>query len=79
MVGVDAEYAQAHLRELLDKVDAGQKVVIFRHGRAVAHLVPASASMRSIPVEELAAFRATMPRLRQSSTVRLRKVRDEGL
>ena len=33
--------AKTHLSRLIDQVNAGEEVVITRHGRAVARLVPA--------------------------------------
>jgi prevent-host-death family protein len=41
MTTVGALDAKTHLGELLDKVEAGETVVITRNGQAVAHLVPA--------------------------------------
>ena len=38
MVTVNLAQAKARLSELLDKVEAGQEVVITRRGKAVAHL-----------------------------------------
>jgi prevent-host-death family protein len=38
MVTVNLVQAKAHLSELLHKVEAGEEVIITRHGRAVAHL-----------------------------------------
>jgi prevent-host-death family protein len=42
MVTVNLVQAKAHLSELLDKVEAGEEVIITRHGRAVAHIHPVS-------------------------------------
>jgi prevent-host-death family protein len=42
MVTVNLAQAKARLSELLDKVEAGEEVVVTRHGRAVAHILPAS-------------------------------------
>ncbi len=78
MVTVSLAQAKAHLSELLDKVEAGESVVITRHGRAVAQMLAAARPKQPLPVEDLAAFRATMPRLRRSSAERLRAARDEG-
>jgi len=66
------------LSELLDKVEAGEDVIIVRHGRAVAH--PRSASRQKHPpmLDDLAAFRATMPPLRRPSVELLREMRDQG-
>lgn len=77
MLTVDIAYAKAHLSELLDKVEGGEEVLITRHGRAVAHMSPVARPKTPLPLEELAAFRATMPRLQRPSAELLREVRDE--
>ncbi len=79
MVKVSLAEAKAHLSELLDKVEAGEEVVITRRGRAVAHILPAARAKKPIPLKELAEFRATMPPLRRPSADVLRELRDEGL
>ena len=79
MLTVNLAQAKAHLSELLDKVESGEDVVITRHGRAVAHILPAVRRKHPPALEELAAFRATMPRLRRPSMELLREARDEGL
>ena len=38
MLTVNLAHAKAHLSELLDKVEAGEEVVITRHGKPVAHM-----------------------------------------
>ncbi len=38
---VNVYAAKTHLSRLIDKVNAGEEVVITRHGRPVARLVPA--------------------------------------
>lgn len=79
MVTINLAQAKAHLSELLDKVEAGEEVVITRHGRAVAHISPASRPKRPLQLKELAEFRAAMPRLRRPSAELLREARDESL
>jgi len=79
MVTVNLVQARAHLSELLDKVEAGEEVIITRHGRAVAHLHPVSRAKHPLKPDDLAAFRATMPRLRRPSAELLREARDERL
>jgi prevent-host-death family protein len=78
MVTVNLVQAKAHLSELLDKVEAGEEVTITRHGRAVAHIHPASRPKHPLRLDELAAFRATMPGLRGRGADLLREARDEG-
>jgi prevent-host-death family protein len=79
MVTVNLVQAKAHLSELLDRVEAGEEMIITRHGRAVAHIRPVSRRKRPLMLDDLAAFRATMPRPRRPSAELLRETRDEGL
>lgn len=78
MITVNLAQAKAHLSELLDKVQAGEEVAITRRGHPVAHILPALRPRKPLPLQELAAFRATMPRLRRPSAELLREARDEG-
>lgn len=78
MVTVSLVQAKAHLSELLDKVEAGEEVVVTRHGRAVARILSALHPKRPLPLDDLAVFRATMPRLRRPSADLLRQARDAG-
>ncbi len=79
MVTVNLAQAKARLSELLDKVEAGQDILITRRGKAVAHLSPALAPRKPLPLQDLAGFRAGMPRLRRPAAELLREMRDEGL
>ena len=76
---INLTQAKARLSELLDKVEAGQEIVITRRGKAVAHLSPATGPRKLLPLGELAAFRTSMPRLRRPAAELLREIRDEGL
>jgi prevent-host-death family protein len=75
---VNLTHAKAHLSELLDKIEAGEEVVITRHGRPIAHMRPAVRPKKPLDLEGLANFRATMPMRRESSADLIRKMRDEG-
>ena len=75
MVTVNLAQAKAHLSELLDKVAAGEDIVITRHGKPVARV--SSVAPPKQPLRSLAAFRASMPRWRGSSAALLRAARDE--
>jgi prevent-host-death family protein len=79
MLTINLSQAKAHLSELLDKVEAGEEVVITWRGKPVAHMRPALQPKKPLPLDELAAFRAKMPRWRGSSAELLRQMRDEGL
>lgn len=76
MITVNLAQAKARLSELLDNVEAGQDVIITRRGKAVAHLSTAVGPKKPLPLQELARFRATMPRLRRPATELLRNLRD---
>jgi antitoxin (DNA-binding transcriptional repressor) of toxin-antitoxin stability system len=78
MLTVNLAHAKAHLSELLDKVAAGEEVVITRHGTPVAHIRQAVPPKKPLDLEQLAAFRAKMPPQRRSSAEVLRELRDEG-
>jgi prevent-host-death family protein len=77
MVTVNLVQAKAHLSELLNKVEAGEEVIITRHGRAVAQLRSVSRQRNPLMLDDLAAFRATMPSLRRPTVELLREARDE--
>ena len=80
MTSVSLTQARAHLSALLDKVEAGEEVVITRRGRPVARLraEPVQRPRKPLPLDDLAAFRATLPQMKESSAKLLRKLRDEG-
>ena len=79
MVTVNLAQAKARLSELLDQVEAGQDILITRRGKAVAHLSPALAPRQPLRLQDLAGFRAGMPRLHRPAAELLREMRDEGL
>lgn len=62
MITIGAFEAKTTLSALLDKVEAGEEVVITRHGRAIARLVPEAAAVATAldeTVEQLKALRST--------------------
>lgn len=69
--------AKAHLSHLLDRVEAGKKVVITRRGQPIARITPVDKPKQ--PIRSLAEFSRSMPRWRKSSAELLREMRDEGL
>jgi antitoxin (DNA-binding transcriptional repressor) of toxin-antitoxin stability system len=77
MVTVNLAQAKAHLSELLDKVEAGEEVVITRHGKPVAHIRAAVPPRMPLPLEKLAAFRAGRSPWRKDSAALLREMRDD--
>jgi prevent-host-death family protein len=75
---IQASEAKTHLPQLLDEVEHGASVIITRHGRPIARLIPEESvrrSARSEAVERLKALRATMPRV---PLIELLAMRHEG-
>jgi prevent-host-death family protein len=63
---VQASEAKTHLPSLLDDVERGETLVITRHGKPIARLVPEEKSQREKTSETIAAIRElrkTMPKL----------------
>lgn len=77
MITVNLANAKARLSELLDQVEAGEEVVITRRGRPVAHMRPAVAAKKPLPLKKLAAFRAGAPPWPKDSANLLREMRDD--
>jgi prevent-host-death family protein len=77
MKTVGAFEAKTHLAQLLEHVQQGEEVLITRHGRPVARLVPsgdAQAISREASLARLSEFR----RGRRLGDLRLEDLRDEG-
>lgn len=68
--------AKAHLSELLNSVEAGEEIVITRHGRAVARVSPLEKQKQPLPLERLAALRKTVPAWAEPSANLVRQQRD---
>jgi prevent-host-death family protein len=75
MLTVSLVEAKTRLSELLDRVAAGEEIVITRHGRPAARI--AAVERPKQPVADLSDFRAGMPRLRKPSHILIREMRDE--
>lgn len=75
---IQASEAKTHLPQLLSDVERGETIVITRHGRAIARLVPevdqrAEEVLRAMA--QIAALRSTMPAM---STADILAARDDG-
>jgi prevent-host-death family protein len=69
--------AKTHLSRLLDRVEAGEEVVITRRGQPIARISPVEKPKH--PIKSLAEFRNRMPGWRKSSAELLREMREEDL
>jgi prevent-host-death family protein len=75
---VQASEAKAHLPSLLDAVERGETIVITRHGKPIARIVPEADRRRGEldrVMAEIEEFRQTMPRI---SLEELLAARHEG-
>ena len=76
MHAMSLAHAKAHLSELLNTVESGQEVVITRHGRPVARVLPANVVKQALPLARLAKLRQQLPARKGSSAEALRELRD---
>jgi prevent-host-death family protein len=78
MKKIQASQAKAQLAELLDDVERGEMIVITRHGRAIADLVPHADRRREDALramKEIEEMRKTAPRVTAEEIL---SWRDEG-
>lgn len=76
MYAMSLAHAKAHLSELLNTVESGEEVVITRHGRPVARIVPANPIKQPLPLQRLAELRQQVPAWQKNSAESLRELRD---
>lgn len=69
--------AKAHMSELLDRAEKGEKVVITRRGEPVVQLAPVLHAKPGIDFARLRALRAAMPKAKTPADKLVRKMRDE--
>lgn len=75
---VSVAEAKSHLSEILDRVEAGEEVVITRRGKAVARLKPERRPTSIAPdFDKLRAFRESMPMASIPASELIRQMRDE--
>ena len=75
---IQASEAKTHLPQLLDDVQRGESVVITRHGRPVARLVPDEEFRRAERAEAIATIKALRKGMGKISVEELISMRDEG-
>lgn len=74
MKKVGIKQARQQLPDLIDRVQAGEEIVITRQGKVVAQLVPAPKTLKPLP--SLAEFRRGLGEFGTSSVQLLREERD---
>jgi prevent-host-death family protein len=75
---VQASEAKTHLPRLLDDVEHGETIVITRHGRPIARLVPDEDSRRAEAAAAVAAIKALRKGNQNITVEELLSMRDEG-
>lgn len=74
MVKISVREARLRLPELLDRAEHGEEVVVVRHGKPVARIVPIECAAKKLP--SLRDFTASIGPDGQSSVDWIRKERD---
>jgi prevent-host-death family protein len=75
---IQASEAKTHLPRLLDEVERGETLVITRHGRAIARIIP-EVDRRQEEVDQALLRMATRrKRLGRATWDELKSARDEG-
>jgi prevent-host-death family protein len=75
---IQASEAKTHLPELLDEVERGATLIITRHGRPIARLVPENDRRQSELDEAIARIQARRRRAPSITVQELLSARDEG-
>jgi prevent-host-death family protein len=75
---IQASEAKAHLPQLLDDVERGATLIITRHGRPIARLIPESAASQASISQAVARIQARRRRNQHLSVKEILSLRDEG-
>lgn len=75
---IAASEAKAHLPQLLDDVEQGETLIITRHGRAIARLVPERDGRQDEIGAVIAAIRNRQRNAASVTTAEILSARDEG-
>jgi prevent-host-death family protein len=75
---IQASEAKARLSQLLDDVERGETLIITRHGRAIARIVPEVDRRQEEVDKAIASIRAIRERNKRVTVEELLSARDEG-
>jgi prevent-host-death family protein len=78
MESVSLAGAKAHLSELIDRVAAGEPVLITRRGKPVAELTPIRPVRKRIDIATLRAITDAMPVQDEPASELVRRMRDKA-
>ncbi len=79
MRAISFDEAKSHFDEVLNLVSMGKEIVITNLGEPIVRLSPVKKNLKSLPFDKLAALRAELPKMENSSVELIRQMRDEGL
>ncbi len=75
---IQASDAKARLPQLLDDVERGETLIITRHGRPIARIVPETNRRQEEVDKALSSIRELRKRTRKISLKQILSARDEG-
>ncbi|MGH9587060.1 MAG: type II toxin-antitoxin system Phd/YefM family antitoxin [Acidobacteriaceae bacterium] len=75
---IQASEAKTHLPQLLDDVERGATLIITRHGRAIARLVPEQSERQAEIDEAIRAIKKAQRHAPRISVDEILSARDEG-
>ncbi len=78
MIEIQASEAKTHLPRLLDDVERGATLIITRHGRRIARLIPEPDHRQAEIEQAIANIRAMRSRASGITVEELLSARDEG-
>lgn len=78
MQKINVKDARKNISRLLDQVNAGEEIIIFRRGKAVARMLQIdNKGSKPVRFPNRSAFRSKLPPMKQSSASLIRDIRDE--
>ena len=78
MQTVSIAEVKTHFDDILNQIETGVEVMITRWGQPIARIAPVKKTLKPIPFEELATFRASQPLNPTSSLEHLQALREEA-
>ena len=78
MQKINVKDARKNISRLLDQVNAGEEIIIFRRGQPVARILRVeNQGDKPVRFPDRTAFRSKLPSMKQSSASLIRAIRDE--
>ena len=78
MHAISFDEAKSHFDEVFNFVSKGEEIVITSLGEPVIRLSPIKKKLKYLPFDKLAALRAELPKMENSSVELIRQMREEG-